>query len=125
MKKLLVAFALVTGMVLVNNSSAHAAAGWSSWGYISTIDQQNRFAPGGEAHGIWIIPDGTVYNDSCGSSTVAYFLPDDEYPSTPNSKFKQDLALVMSAYHNNRPIAFYISGCYNNSNPIIAIIRIG
>jgi hypothetical protein len=50
-------------------------------------------------------------------------LPDDAY-YTANTKYKTDLAMVMAAYMNNRPIAFYVSGCTAYGNPIVGVVRV-
>ncbi len=96
---------------------AHATATWSGFGFITEIDQQSGY------HGVWIITDTTIANDNCSGTPGSYFLPDDGY-SPANAQYKSDLALVMGAYLNNRPVAFYVSGCTSLGNPLVAAIRV-
>lgn len=116
-------FVAAAVFTLFSSATAWAAEGWSAWGYITEIDHTNAVT--GASNGIWIITDSTIYNDNCSGSVGSYFMPDEGY-SPSNTKYKTELAMVMAAYMNNKPIAVYIKGCNTSSNnPLVGAVRIG
>jgi hypothetical protein len=87
------------------------------------MDQQNVYASPA-IHGVFIsMTSPPIYNDNCSGTPASYFLPDDEY-SPPNSKYKTDFAMVLSALLNVLPVQFYISGCTIYGNSIIGVVRL-
>jgi hypothetical protein len=95
-----------------------AAEGYSTAGHITLVEQELI------VHGVWIITDTAIYNDNCPGSPGEYFLPDDAYPGASNTKFKQDLSLVMAAYMSGRTVSFDIKNCSYVGSPLIASVRI-
>lgn len=114
----------VVGLLSFSVATALASPGWSDSAYVTRIDQQNDLAGSGAHNGVWIMTDGVVKNDNCGSSPVTYFLADEDYV-VPNTKYKSDFAMLMAAYLSSRPISFYVEGCYSSTtSALVSKIRV-
>jgi hypothetical protein len=104
------------------NVSAWAASDWSSYSQITVVNSVNEVA--GASNGVYIyVASGSYYNDNCTSTPSSYFLPDEAY-TTANSKYKTELAQIMAAYMNQRPVSFYVKGCLGTSSALVGAVSI-
>ena len=120
--KLANALAVALLLNLFSHSVAWATPDWSGYSQITVVNSVNEVA--GASNGVYIyVASGSYYNDNCASTPSSYFLPDEAYTPS-NSKYKTELAQIMAAYMNQRPVSFYVKGCLGTSAALVGAVSI-